>query len=701
MQSLLTALFGPVFTKEMIELARRSRYYFVRVFYGLAILFVLWITFSSYGWRLNQPGASVIHLMAEFASMMFHSVATLQFIALFEFVPMFLCGVVAGEREERTLELLFTTTLNDREIILGKMLSRLVVFWLLILMSLPIFALISFFGGISPESLFRVLGATLVALYYVGAHSIYFSTITKSPMGALLRTVLRMAFRLLILPYGFILTVVVFTGPATRGLIEYMITFVCCTNPIGPLVIALSPDVYDTFAGHATTIGGRLLGDWFFPLLMVIPISWSSYLIWRAMRQLRFSPAATRSVFLKFFPIRKLYQAVTNVVAAPFRAVRSPSGRFLWMFPVRNPLWLRARQSHCFDREGHLHRLQAWSWVVAILFVAVAALAGWVHHENVLGHEAMIFAFLPATWIALAVFSTIVAGVSVVGDRRRGFFDLLLTTPLSNHEIIKGLFLSVWVHIALLAALPIALSVLFLCTGAGSLSDLSMSLAIAYSFLCAVVLQGIACSLCARTLAGALVPACLFVFIELMGLGFLAAVFEAHAAGALWFFCITGLFVTSFWVRKRVTAASVGVYFLFVHLGMVTGATYWNGDFQYYREGLAVAASMPSAMAVTVFSHRSSSQLEQNPAVYLRHILGTFAFCLWARWWLSAHFEALVGRAGARERRPGTLAAVFSGLIHFFYWCVPEAVRPRWPRRVKRLPPVAEPVLAEAPAENA
>ena len=122
--------------------------------------------------------------MADFAETMFCLVGIVQFTAVVVFVPMFLCGAVAGEREEQTLELLFTTTLKDREIVLGKMLSRLVVFALLILMGLPIFGFISLFGGISPPALFRFAGAMLVALLYAGAHSIYYSTITKSPMGS-------------------------------------------------------------------------------------------------------------------------------------------------------------------------------------------------------------------------------------------------------------------------------------------------------------------------------------------------------------------------------------------------------------------------------------------------------------------------------------------------------------------------------------
>jgi ABC-type transport system involved in multi-copper enzyme maturation permease subunit len=270
MQAIFTALFGPVFTKEMLELARRRRYFFVRAAYGLGIFFVLFITFQSYDWRMRQPNGVNIHFMAEFAETMFRAVGITQFIALFALVPMFLCGAIASEREEQTLDLLFTTTLLDREIVLGKMLSRLVIFGLLILMALPIFGLISLFGGISPPALFRLGAAMLTALIYAGAYTIYYSTITRSPMGALLRTYWQLGLRLLILPYMAMLVAFWFNVATARELVPYILTFICCTNPLAPLMMAVVPELHEGAAGQAARFG-PFVAEWFFPLLLLIP----------------------------------------------------------------------------------------------------------------------------------------------------------------------------------------------------------------------------------------------------------------------------------------------------------------------------------------------------------------------------------------------------------------------------------------------
>src|SRR5437588_1412618 len=122
------------------------------------------------------------------AQELFQAVSGVQYGAVFLFVPLFLCGVIASEREERTLDLLFTTRLSDREIVLGKLGSRLAVVVLLVLFTLPVTSLVMLFGGVDPQAIWRALACTLLAAFYAGAHAIYFSTLTKSAMGALVRT---------------------------------------------------------------------------------------------------------------------------------------------------------------------------------------------------------------------------------------------------------------------------------------------------------------------------------------------------------------------------------------------------------------------------------------------------------------------------------------------------------------------------------
>jgi ABC-type transport system involved in multi-copper enzyme maturation permease subunit len=516
-----------------------------------------------------------------------------------------------------------------------------------------------------------------------------------SPMGALLRTYWQLGLRLLVLPSVLIFMLELLGRTYAMEVLPYVIGFLCCTNPLAPLMMAVVPEMYAEISAQAARFGW-LIGNWFFPLLLVIPLLRAWILTRRATRRLRFAPAVGRSKIFGILAIRKFRLAFVNGLAAPFRGLGSPE-RLLRIVPVRNPLWLRARQCHCFDREGHLGRLQGWAWVVAAVFLLLIGLSEFIHGRRVLRDPDIVIGFLPITYIALAIFCTIVASTSVVGDRRRGFFDLLLTTPLTGREVVDGNFLSVWAHVNTLLCLPFALALLFRFTGAGKFVDLATSLAMASLYMAVVAFVGIACSLCARSLAGALVPTFIFVLVPNIGIAFLMPVFMRYAPIVLWFLNLTGLVVASYWVRRKMTPAAVGCYLLFVYQCLVTGAASWIAWKDTPNGEPLVTASMPSFLAFTVLSVRRPPVDLLPFANWLRtcHLLATLVFCLWARWWLIAHFESLVGRASGRARRPGSLAHSISATVQFFYWHIPEALRPRWRGKPKASSQAVEPALSD------
>ena len=113
-----------MFAKEMVEVARRKRYFFNRVVYGLALLFGLFIIWENYYWRFQYNNRSLLQTLADMATEMFTAVVWVQYGAVYLFVPAFLCGAIASEREAHTLDLLLTTQLSDREIVLGKLSGR-------------------------------------------------------------------------------------------------------------------------------------------------------------------------------------------------------------------------------------------------------------------------------------------------------------------------------------------------------------------------------------------------------------------------------------------------------------------------------------------------------------------------------------------------------------------------------------------------
>ena len=94
-----------------------------------------------------------IQSIANFSAAFFSMFAVLQLLAVVLIGPAMAAGTIAMERERRTIEYLFTTTLSNTEIVLGKLGARVLQIFYLVLAGLPVLALAMLLGGISPESL--------------------------------------------------------------------------------------------------------------------------------------------------------------------------------------------------------------------------------------------------------------------------------------------------------------------------------------------------------------------------------------------------------------------------------------------------------------------------------------------------------------------------------------------------------------------
>jgi len=639
----LTLLMGPVFAKEMVEMARRKRYYFNRVLYGLVLLLALFIVFEEFRSRLERqwaPGRLSIRVMALLAEALFHAICSVQYAAVFLLVPLFLSGVIATEREERTLELLFTTHLSDREIVLGKLCSRMAALLLLIMCSMPIMSMIMLFGGIDPVALWRILCCTFLAVLYAGAHAIFFSAVTKSPMGALVRTYWWLAVWLLGVPLAAMLSMVAFSRSfATGG--QEIVAAICMVNPVFMFVIVL------TGIGWPFGTLSGFFGSWFFFVTFVFPSLWSVFLIWRAVCRLRLLPSPFAALLGRLPSVRAFRKRSRRKEEArsPYRRVRPER---LWLiFRVNNPLWLRARLTRVYDREGYVDRIQWAAWPLAFFFLGLVSIADHQFFQE----RGACAVFLAPTWILIAALAAIVAGSSLVGDRRRGFFDLLLVTPLRPREIIDGTLLAIWRHLNRIYWLPLAVGWLFCLTGRCTLTGLFLCMGTATLFCVLLTVHGVACSLAARTMATALVQTFIFPLLVIVGTPML--MFYKEASGpVLWVLSGVALVASCFCLRWRRSPATIGFYFIAVHLCLVSLATCWPWlDVLYRRPSnlpvlrgeYAILATNPAYLAMSVLEGSSFSYFNLD-GLYACYWSALVINILWARLWLVRNFEQLVGR---------------------------------------------------------
>jgi ABC-type transport system involved in multi-copper enzyme maturation permease subunit len=160
-------LVGPLFAWELLRLARRGQTVRARAL----LLVVLLATYAVFGlvWFWRQPirdwlfgGATLdIRDSAMFADTFVLTILLAQLAVVAILAPAYGAGVIAEEKERRSLGSLLTTRLTEREVVLGKFLGRVVLLVSLLVAGLPMFMLVQLSGGV--DVVFVLAGLAITA----------------------------------------------------------------------------------------------------------------------------------------------------------------------------------------------------------------------------------------------------------------------------------------------------------------------------------------------------------------------------------------------------------------------------------------------------------------------------------------------------------------------------------------------------------
>lgn len=196
-------MFGPLFSKELIELSRRRRYYFLRVVAGLGVLLlVLNLQMKAHYIPVTASSVGTTAYYAIMARSIFNSWALGVTTGLVLCVPAITCGLVAGEKQSRTFDTLLTTMLTDREILLGKVASRFFVIMWMVASTLPVLAIVSLYGGVDWSYIAFAMLSLVATTLFATALSLYYSTVTDKAYTAQFRTYLFLGVVWYFIPYG-------------------------------------------------------------------------------------------------------------------------------------------------------------------------------------------------------------------------------------------------------------------------------------------------------------------------------------------------------------------------------------------------------------------------------------------------------------------------------------------------------------------
>jgi len=166
----------PVLMKEM-----RSRMRGIRapillfITTGLTILVGLLIVGMSWNSYADGPYDTYSNL-AEIGKALFIGLVILEGILCAVIAPALTAGAISIEREQQTLDLLLLTRLSCSNIVLGKLFSSLGFLLVVLLCSLPVWAISFLLGGIDPGQMFWSLMLIFTTVALFGAIALYCST---------------------------------------------------------------------------------------------------------------------------------------------------------------------------------------------------------------------------------------------------------------------------------------------------------------------------------------------------------------------------------------------------------------------------------------------------------------------------------------------------------------------------------------------
>lgn len=187
---------GPVFYWELITTSRRLRYYLARSAFGSVLLLIIWSGYeSTFAWRSTEI---TIRELSRFASECFEVFTVVQCLAVLALVPPLTAGVIADEKQRKTLHYLLASQLTSGEIVLGKATARYLHLAVIVTLGLPILSLLTLLGGVTPEVVLLLEAGTATTGFFLCALGVVVSTFSRRVRDAVLVTYFLEAFWLLV-----------------------------------------------------------------------------------------------------------------------------------------------------------------------------------------------------------------------------------------------------------------------------------------------------------------------------------------------------------------------------------------------------------------------------------------------------------------------------------------------------------------------
>jgi len=408
---------APLFDKELRVASRRRRGYALRCVYVLFLMvFIAAIWIPTVEVRSGATSRAQMEAAAKTITM---SIVWFQFFAAQLVAVAMMSSAISDEVYSRTLAVLLTTPLSNRQVILNKLSSRLFQVLLLVATSLPLLAVVRVLGGIPWGFLVVSLCVTAATVVFAGSISLFFSVLCRRSYMVVIVSVLAIAAIFVIAPF--------ILGGLFRGMLSPS-AFLTTTLFWNPFLLLYRFTDY--------TISPR---QQFVSVLQII--SCCTLLLSMSMVLLACSVRLVRSVALHramgepslLDRLKRKRFEETPVSAKPSRKQRPEIRRVVGPPMVWKEMTCTLSRRERFATAIVLG-IEGLLVVIAYSFGALMAFL-----DYGMAHIMYVWAFL-----GLAVLFTITSSATVLSvERESRTWPVLLMTPLTDREILVGKFVGV------------------------------------------------------------------------------------------------------------------------------------------------------------------------------------------------------------------------------------------------------------------
>ena len=400
-------LAGPIFDKELRVASRRRRSYVLRCAY-VGMLMAVTVYFWLMVVRSRGAGSAVVQAsrMAEAGKYIVSTIVWFQFVTSQVFAAALLSDAIGAEIRQRTLDALLVTPVSSVQIVLGKLLSKLLQLILLLAISLPLLASVRVFGGVPWDYVISGLCVTLTTSLFIGALSLLLSVAGWRSHQVFVNVV------------GWCLLLWVGGGALLLGLSQ--------AGYISSAKAMLALSAVNPFAVMVTETRAMLTGS----TSGGAPLEWSFHCV------VAFG-ATVVLLLLAIWRVRKL--TITSIVARAGgrrkkakRRATGADGRRRTTVPVKgSPVVWKETHRPWFARGW---RSSVYGGIAILLVIgALVALAFF-------GTRAYMLLLLPIQAIQLIfiIRLAVSAASTVTREKEARTWPILLATPLENREIVRG-----------------------------------------------------------------------------------------------------------------------------------------------------------------------------------------------------------------------------------------------------------------------